>query len=156
MRRGRRPAIALVIFACVQASTSHKEATDLSELTIDVATVMRHVFTSTGRDFFAGVEERGLTFTQVKLLNSLEELSEPCSIGALSERIGLSPAAVSRAVDGLVQRGDVARQEDPCDRRSRLVALTAQGRRTFEQLHACGWPGCASCSPISTPTSARP
>ncbi len=97
---------------------------------------MRHLLSNTGRDFFAAVEERGLTFTQVKLLNALDELAEPYSIGALSERIGLSPAAVSRAVDGLVNRGDVAREEDPRDRRSKLAALTTQGRRTFRQLSA--------------------
>jgi DNA-binding MarR family transcriptional regulator len=108
----------------------------LGELTSTVADVLRHIVTHTGRDFFAGVEERGLTFTQVKLLNVLDESGEPCSIGALSERIGLSPAAVSRAVDGLVQRGDLERQEDPRDRRSKLAGLTTQGRRTFDQLHA--------------------
>ena len=101
-----------------------------------MAEVLRHVITNTGRDFFAGVEERGLTFTQVKLLNILDEAGEPCSIGALSERIGLSPAAVSRAVDGLVQRGDLEREEDPRDRRSKLAGLTTAGHKTFEQLHA--------------------
>ncbi|HLM26453.1 MAG TPA: MarR family transcriptional regulator [Thermoleophilaceae bacterium] len=120
----------------MQASSLHKEGTDLGELTATVAAVLRHLVANTGRDFFAAVEERGLSFTQVKLLNALDELDEPHSIGSLSERIGLSPAAVSRAVDGLVQRGDVGRQEDPRDRRSKLVALTAQGRRTFRQLHA--------------------
>ena len=124
------------MFVCVQASTSHKEAVGLEELTTTVAEVLRHVITNTGRDFFAGIEERGLTFTQVKLLNLLDENGEPCSIGALSEQIGLSPAAVSRAVDGLVQRGDLERQEDPRDRRSKLAGLTKQGLRTFDQLHA--------------------
>lgn len=108
----------------------------LEELTSQVAQVLRHVITHTGRDFFAGVEERGLTLTQVKLLNILDEAGEPCSIGTLSERIGLSPAAVSRAVDGLVQRGDLEREEDPRDRRSKLVGMTAAGKQTFEQLHA--------------------
>jgi len=98
--------------------------------------VLRHVITHTGRDFFAGVEERGLTLSQVKLMNLLDEAGEPCSIGTLSERIGLSPAAVSRAVDGLVQRGDLEREEDPRDRRSKLAGLTTAGHKTFEQLHA--------------------
>ena len=104
----------------MQASTADKQDADLTELTSTLGAVMRHLIGNPGRDFFAAVEERGLTFTQVKLLSALDELAEPHSIGALSERIGLSPAAVSRAVDGLVNRGDVARQEDPRDRRSKL------------------------------------
>ena len=35
------------------------------------------------------------------------------SLGALSEELVLSPAAMSRAVDGLVQRGELKRDEDP-------------------------------------------
>lgn len=124
------------MFACVQASTTHKQTTDLADLTHALGAVMRRLLTTSGRDFFAAVEEQGLTFTQVKLLNWLDELGEPHSIGALSEHIGLSPAAVSRAVDGLVQRGYVARQEDPRDRRSKLAALTPEGRRTFGELQA--------------------
>ena len=43
---------------------------------------------------------------------------------------------MSRAVDGLVQRGDVKRQEDPADRRSKLVTVTARGRGIYERVVA--------------------
>ena len=43
---------------------------------------------------------------------------------------------MSRAVDGLVQRGDVKRQEDPSDRRSKLVTVSARGRATYERVVA--------------------
>ena len=39
-------------------------------------------------------------------------------------------------MDGLVQRGDVKRQEDPSDRRSKLVTVTARGRATYERVVA--------------------
>ena len=58
------------------------------------------------------------------------------SLGALSDEIGLSLAAVSRAVDGLVQRGELKRQEDPADRRSKLVSVSARGRATYERVVA--------------------
>ena len=35
------------------------------------------------------------------------------SLGALADELVLSPAAISRAVDGLVQRGELRREEDP-------------------------------------------
>ena len=54
--------------------------------------------------------------------------TEPLPLSALSETLGLSGPAISRAVDGLVQRGEVKRTEDPRDRRSKL--LTRQRPRT--------------------------
>jgi DNA-binding MarR family transcriptional regulator len=39
-------------------------------------------------------------------------------------------------VDGLVQRGHVKRQEDPSDRRSKLVTVSARGRATYERVVA--------------------
>jgi DNA-binding MarR family transcriptional regulator len=61
-------------------------------------------------------------------------VDEPVSLGHVSEQLGISLAAVSRGVDGLVQRGEVKRAEDPSDRRCKLVTVTARGRATFERL----------------------
>ena len=94
---------------------------------------MRHLVTGTGGEFFRELERLDLSLTQVKSLGLLAE-REAASIGTLSEEIGLSLPAVSRAVEGLVQRGMVKRAEDPTDRRARRVTSTAKGRRTFEGL----------------------
>jgi DNA-binding MarR family transcriptional regulator len=48
----------------------------------------------------------------------------------------MSPAAMSRSVDGLVQRGHVARSESASDRRSRLVTLLPQGRDVLDRVAA--------------------
>ena len=50
--------------------------------------------------------------------------------------LGLSGPAISRAVDGLVQRGEVKRTEDPRDRRSKLLTVSARGRRTVDRFVA--------------------
>ncbi len=47
--------------------------------------------------------------------------------------LGLDPSAVVALVDDLEQRGLVRRQADPDDRRTRLVRLTAAGRRLLAQ-----------------------
>jgi DNA-binding MarR family transcriptional regulator len=39
-------------------------------------------------------------------------------------------------VDALVRRADVKREEDPRDRRSKLVTVTSRGRATAERLLA--------------------
>jgi DNA-binding MarR family transcriptional regulator len=110
-------------------------------LATDLALLMKHLLVSSSRDFFAAVEQTGLTFTQVKCLHLLADSTEPLPISALSETTGLSGPAISRAVDGLVQRGEVKRTEDPRDRRSKLLTVSARGRRTVERFLALRFAG---------------
>jgi DNA-binding MarR family transcriptional regulator len=87
------------------------------------------------RDFLPEISELDLSLTQLKGLSALDEHAEEAlSVKALSERLGLSLAATSRSVDGLVKRKLIERDEDPDDRRVRRVRLTARGRRTVERL----------------------
>jgi DNA-binding MarR family transcriptional regulator len=102
----------------------------------DLGLLVRHLLGSTNREFFAALQDAGISFSQLKCLGLLSTAEAPLSLGALSEDLGLSLAAVSRAVDGLVQRGDVKRQEDPSDRRSKLVTVSARGRATYERVLA--------------------
>ncbi len=117
----------------MQASTAPAQPTDL---TATLAGILTHLLTSTGRDFFQAVDELELSLTQIKALRALIDAEEPLSIKALGDRLGLSLPAVSRAADGLVKREFVTREEDPGDRRSKLLALTRKGRRTHDQLYA--------------------
>ena len=102
----------------------------------DLGLLMRHLLGSTNREFFAALHDAGISFTQLKCLGLLSTAEAPLSLGALSEDLGLSLPAVSRAVDGLVQRGAVKRQEDPSDRRSKLVTVSARGRAVYERVLA--------------------
>jgi len=102
----------------------------------DLGLLLRHLLGSTNREFFAELQDAGISFSQLKCLGLLSNADAPLSLGALSEDLGLSLAAVSRAVDGLVQRGQVKRQEDPSDRRSKLVTVSARGRSTYERVVA--------------------
>lgn len=117
------------LLACVQAIIKTSVGRDLGLL-------IKHLLGSTNREFFAELQDAGISFSQLKCLGLLSNAEAPLSLGALSEDLGLSLAAVSRAVDGLVQRGDVKRQEDPADRRSKLVTLTARGRGIYERVVA--------------------
>ena len=107
----------------------------------DLGILMKHLLVSSSRDFFSAVEQAGLTFTQVKCLHLLGDAEEPRPLNALSETLGLSGPAISRAVDGLVQRGEVKRTEDPRDRRSKLLTLSARGRRTIDRFVAIRFAG---------------
>lgn len=100
----------------------------------DLAALVRHLLRGSNRQFFTTLEELGLSFTQVKTLGVLRDSETPLTVKAVSDNVGLSLPAVSRAVESLVRRGDVVRDEDPLDRRCKRVALTAGGRRTFDRL----------------------
>ena len=128
----------------MHASTTERETTapgaeavdHAGELARDLGLFLRRVLTSNNREFFAALQEAGISFTQLKCLGLLSEAGAPMSLGALSEELVLSPAAVSRAVDGLVQRGALKRDEDPSDRRSKIVSLSARGRAAYERVMA--------------------
>lgn len=83
------------------------------------------------------IDESGITFTQMKALFTLAgEREEPHTLKSLAEALGLSDPAASRAVEGLVKRGLVARVEDAVDRRVRRLTPTADGTRLAEGIQA--------------------
>jgi DNA-binding MarR family transcriptional regulator len=122
----------------VQVSAGPKrtgaDATD--RLTGDLTVLVMRLLKRSSPEFFAAVERQGLSFTQVRALGVLRASDQPITVMALSDRLGLSLPAVSRAVESLVRRGDVTREEDPDDRRCRRLAPTARGRRTWDGLMA--------------------
>lgn len=70
-----------------------------------------------------GVEP--LTMTQYRLLRYLEE--GPLVTSVLADRLEVTPAAVSTAIDGLVRRGMVRRLSSSSDRRVVPLQCTPQG-----------------------------
>lgn len=120
----------------MQASSAERIATaaGLDSVARDLGLIVRHLLWSTNREFFTSLQDAGISFSQLKCLGLLSEADEQLSLGALSEVTGLSLPAISRAIDGLVQRGEVKRTEDPSDRRAKLLAVTARGRATYERL----------------------
>jgi DNA-binding MarR family transcriptional regulator len=120
----------------MQASSPAATEALTETLSRDLASFMNRILVAGSRDLFAAIEKAGLTITQVKCLKTLCEADEALSLGALSDALGLSLPALSRAVDNLVRRGQVKREEDPRDRRSKLLTVTPRGRATYEQLTA--------------------
>jgi DNA-binding MarR family transcriptional regulator len=119
----------------VQASVEAKQ-TAAEVATRELTALTKHLLLTTSRDMFHELEKAGISITQVKSLTFLAEAEEPLSVKALSDVIGLSLPGVSRAIDGLVQRGEITRVEDPRDRRSKLLTITPRGRRTYERVLA--------------------
>lgn len=60
----------------------------------------------------------------------------PMPISAIGEKVLLANASMTAAVDRLEEKGCVVRQNSESDRRSKIVALTREGRTLISALYA--------------------
>ncbi len=79
--------------------------------------------------------ELEVTPTQAKVLMALGEAG-PLGQQRLAELVGVDPRNAVAVVESLVGAGLVSRAVDPSDRRRRVLALTAPGRRLVKKLVA--------------------
>lgn len=115
----------------MQAIASRRPAptgSDRETLTGDLYALAAYLLRNANVGTFNAIAELDLSFTQIKALCALELDGVDRSVKALADSLGVSLAAMSRAVDGLYERGLVEREEDPADRRMKRVRLTAAGR----------------------------
>jgi len=118
------------ILACVQATVATPQ-----QLAGLLGVLSTHVNKTASPDMFRILGELELSFTQMKALFVLSE-RERMSVKDVASHLSLSPAAISRSADGLVQRGYLARGECASDRRSRLLTLLPAGREVLERVMA--------------------
>ncbi len=64
----------------------------------------------------------------MRMLEALAAASEPLSVSAIGEAVGVDQPRASRLVQQGVELGLVAREVDPDDARRTRIALTEQGR----------------------------
>jgi MarR family transcriptional regulator, organic hydroperoxide resistance regulator len=76
----------------------------------------------------------GLSMPQFSVLMQLHHRGA-CGMSEISERFEITPAAASQLVDKLVQSGFILREEDPSDRRAKLLNLTEKGQELVQQGH---------------------
>jgi DNA-binding MarR family transcriptional regulator len=108
---------------------------DRPALTRDMFALAGYLLRAANVGTFNAIAELDLSFTQIKALCALEADGEERSVKALAESLGISLPAMSRAVDGLFERGLVGREEALEDRRMKRVRLTASGRKVPQALN---------------------
>ncbi|HSG42048.1 MAG TPA: MarR family transcriptional regulator [Anaerolineales bacterium] len=84
------------------------------------------------RGWIQYVKSTGFSMPQFSTLMQLFHKGAS-GMSELSEAFGITPAAASQLVDKLVQNGFIAREEDPNDRRAKLLNLTDKGRELVQQ-----------------------
>src|SRR5262245_5861736 len=77
--------------------------------------------------------ETSMTMSQVKALY-LVGATEHVSLSELAARLGVSASTASEAVDRLVDAGQLARADDPTDRRQVVLTLTPDGAATLDRM----------------------
>lgn len=87
------------------------------------------IFMQTSDRIDAALAEHGLTHSTAQALWAIEPAEAPPSMKELAGRLHCNAPNLSFVMNQLTDRGLVERSADPADRRSRVVALTENGRR---------------------------
>jgi DNA-binding MarR family transcriptional regulator len=80
----------------------------------------------------AQLEESGMSAARIRLLGALH-CGGPQTMGALGERLEVTPRNITTLVDGLEGEGSVRRVPHPTDRRVTVVELTPAGLRAVKR-----------------------
>lgn len=95
----------------------------------------RHISSRVMQDMQAELTELDLSFSQMTALHHLRATGAT-SVTQLSEGTLLSLPAASHLVERLVQRGLVQRDENPGNRREKVVSLTPAGQNVLDRMDA--------------------
>ncbi|MEV0892507.1 MarR family winged helix-turn-helix transcriptional regulator [Promicromonospora sp. NPDC050262] len=105
----------------------------------DLEAVVRanhELFMVTGDRAADVVARHRLTLQTAQALWVIDPEEAPPSMKVMSERLHCNAPNLSFVTNQLVERGLVERATDPHDRRSRVVVLTAEGRRVRTEIIA--------------------
>ncbi|MPZ21753.1 MAG: MarR family transcriptional regulator [Luteitalea sp.] len=75
----------------------------------------------------------GLSLAKLAALMALSDAGRSLPLGQLAERLSCVKSNITQLVDRLEADGLVQRQSDPHDRRTKLAALTAAGRKAVKE-----------------------
>lgn len=79
-------------------------------------------------------EAAALSSAEFDVLFQLRHATEPTIARRLAMSMGRSPAALSKSLAKLEQRGMIRREANPSDRRAALVAITAEGEAAVDEI----------------------
>ncbi|MFI6486117.1 MarR family winged helix-turn-helix transcriptional regulator [Streptomyces sp. NPDC050564] len=104
----------------------------IDPLTVEVVELIGTVVARYHEEYEDAAAEHALTGAQARLLGLLSLESLP--MRRLAQQLKCEPSNVTGIVDRLEARGLVERRPDPADRRVKLAAATAEGRKVARGL----------------------
>ncbi len=108
--------------------------TDPQALARKLSSFLRHLATVSDGEFLEAVSQEDLSLSQLKVLSLLADAPEELAIKEVAETLGISLPSASRAIDPLVRRKLMDRQEDEADRRVKRLRLTDKGSGLVDRL----------------------
>ncbi|MEV0234043.1 MarR family winged helix-turn-helix transcriptional regulator [Nonomuraea sp. NPDC050786] len=79
--------------------------------------------------------QRGWSTSRVLLMLAVDEAGTP-RMGELKDRLGITGRSITSLVDGLEDEGLLRRRDDPDDRRSTRLEITAKGHEHLGEIKA--------------------
>lgn len=120
-----------------QAVTKTKRTTGGDALGFEILRSLRRILRRVSKHSRDLSRHGGLTVPQLICLKAVADSDiQRVTVGAISKRVSLSPATVSRVIERLVKKGLVERHRWESDRRKVYVELTAAGIERYEALPA--------------------
>lgn len=97
-------------------------------------TASRTMFTHVLAELVGSLKDDELSLAQVAAIHQLQ-LHGTMRVLEMAQRLSLSPSAASRMIDHLAGRELVLREEDPTDRRARVLSLTKKGQELGARMN---------------------
>ena len=108
-----------------------------AEQSIPIGMVAARLHRATQIDCIARLNRAGYTDLRMRHLALLEGLPrDGARVTTLASQTGMTKQAMGELIDEIEANGYIERQNDPADRRARLIVFTAKGRRAYEEAFA--------------------
>jgi DNA-binding MarR family transcriptional regulator len=105
-----------------------------TEQSVPIGMVAARLHRAAQVDCLARLNEAGYTDLRMRHLALLEGMPrEGGRITTLATQTGMTKQAMGELIDEIEASGYIERQNDPADRRARLIVFTPKGQRAYEQ-----------------------
>lgn len=74
----------------------------------------------------SSAKKRGISISQISTLYQLRYKGE-MRVSEIADKLGISNAAASQMLEGLVEKTYITRSEDPSDRRVKIISISPEG-----------------------------
>ncbi len=100
---------------------------------------LRYTVSQLSYNFLKELKKHDISEAQYNVMRILRGFRDeaPLTIGFIKERMLDKDSDVSRLVDRLYSKGLLERQENPSDRRQKLISITDNGLNLLDQMYDC-------------------
>jgi DNA-binding MarR family transcriptional regulator len=102
-----------------------------NNISTSIRQLMEAIISRSMKDSVRYMKAAGLTWQQFGVLMRLYHHSG-CGVSEIGKHMGITNAAASQLIDGLVEKGLLERIENPTDRRAKHISLSPQGHTFIE------------------------